>query len=135
MHDGKPAFVLYNKCGEPPFVSYLVYVAKVLGKENVDPTKGECYYRVGYCPAVLDGDFATAKTLLFPGYSSTPEYGLIRQSRLSREQKNSLMETTRMLDANEVMLEDNYQTVKWFHDNGLPQVVQMTRPVFVKGSP
>lgn len=131
LHGGQPAFILYADCGEPPFVSHAVYIQGVLGEENVDPAKGNCYYRVGYCPVALEGEFAKATTLLFPGYSGTPEYGLIRQSKVSREEKDRLIETARLLDANQVMLSDNYQTIKWFHDNGVPQVMQMSRQVFV----
>lgn len=131
LHGGQPAFVLYNDCGEPPFVSHAIYIKQVLGEENVDPAKGKCYYRVGYCPVAFEGEFAKATTLLFPGYSGTPEYGLIRQSKLSREEKQRLMETVRKLDANEVMLTDDHQVIKWFHGNGVAQVVQMTRQVFV----
>ena len=131
LHGGQPAFVLYADCGEPPFVSYAVYVKEILGEKNVDPEKGKCYYRVGYCPVAFEGDFAKATTMLFPGYSGTPEYGLVRQSKLSREKKDSLIETARLLNANEVMLTDNHQIIKWFHNNGVPQVVQMTRQVFV----
>ena len=131
LHGGQPAFILYAECGEPPFVSHAIYIQRVLGEENVDPAKGKSYYRVGYCPVAFEGAFAKATTLLFPGYTGTPEYGIIRQSKLSREEKDRLIETARLLDANQVMLSDNYQTIKWFHDNGVPQVVQMSRPVFV----
>lgn len=130
LHGGQPAFVLYATCGIPPFTSYRVYVENVLGETNVDPAKGKCYYRVGYCPVAIEGEFAKAKTLLFPGYTGTPEYGLIMRSGLTREEKDRLIEMTRMLDANQVLLEENYEAIKWFHNNGVPQVVQMTRQVF-----
>jgi hypothetical protein len=34
-------------------------------------------------------------------------------------------------DANEVVVNYNPSTIKWFHDNGVPQVIQMKRDVFV----
>lgn len=39
-------------------------------------------------------------------------YTGIRQSKLSREEKDRLIETARLLDANEVMLSDNHQIIK-----------------------
>ena len=66
------AFTLYDISGDPPCIEHL-YVEEVLGRENVDPAKGKCYYRLGYFPAVIEGDFIKAKTLLFPGFASTPE--------------------------------------------------------------
>lgn len=130
LHDGQHAAVLYNLCGDPPFVSHHVYVEQVLGKENVDPKKGTCYYRVGYLPVVLENGFAKAKTVLFPGYTGTPEHGAILQSRLSRQEKDRMIEAARKLDADEVLIKQNHELIKWFHNNGVPQAVQMTRRVF-----
>lgn len=131
LHGDQPAFILYGECGHPPFHSYSVYVEKILGKANVDPSKGNCYYRVGYCPVAFDGEFAKATTMLFPGYSGTPEHRLILTAKLSREERERLLAEAKSLDANEVMLNLSHRTIKWFHDNGVPQVVQMTRPVYV----
>ena len=79
LHDGQPAFALYDMCFNPDFVQYSTYVEGILGEENLVPGQGMPYYKVGYCPVVLENGFAKAKTFLYPGYAGTPEYGLIRR--------------------------------------------------------
>lgn len=128
LYGGQLGFTFYNWCGDPQFWNHS-YIADVLGEENVKPDGGRCYYRVGYCPAVIEGDFVKAKTLLFPGYSSTPEYGLIIRSSLDHASKTRLIETARIMDANYV-IENGLSVTKWFHDHGVPQVVQMKQTVF-----
>ena len=131
LHGGQPAFVLYDMCFNKEFVQYNTYVEKVLGEENVDSSLGKTYYKVGYCPVVFEGEFAKAKTFLYPGYTTTPEYGLILGSRLSHSDRNLLLQDTRSLDAEKVVVNDNPETIKWFHNNGVPQVLHIKQDVFV----
>jgi hypothetical protein len=84
-----------------------------------------------YCPVVFEDGFAKAKTFLYPGYTSTPEYGLLLRSKLSRAEREVLIESSTSLNADEVVLNENPETIKWFHDNGIPQVVQMKQTVFL----
>jgi hypothetical protein len=123
------AFTFYGLCNEPICAEYL-YVKEVLGEGNVDPSKGKCYYRVGYCPAVVEGDFIKAKTLLFPGFATTPEYRAILRSSFSREKKQAMIEKTRHLDADALFVSQDFSLIKCFHDHGIPQVVQLRQPVF-----
>lgn len=132
LYPDQPAFIFYDICDAPGFARYFTYVEEILGKDNVDPTKGKCYYRVGYCPVVFEGEFAKAKTFLYPGYSGTPEYGLVvRSSRLSSTDRNLLFQQATAQDATDVILNDNSEAIQWFHNNGIPQVVQMKQEVFV----
>lgn len=131
LYGDQPAFALYNMCGIKPFVQYETYVKSILGEENLDPTKGRPYYRVGYCPVVFEGEFAKAKTFLYPGYTATPEYGLILKTKLSRSERELLIENATTQDADEVVVNDNPQTIKWFHDHGIPQVVHLKQDVFI----
>ena len=132
LYGNQPAFTLYSTCGSRPFAVYSTYVMRIFGEENVDSSKGIPYYKVGYCPVVFEDGFAKAKTFLFPGYTATPEYGLLLQSKLSREEREVLIHRSTSLDANEVLVNDNPETIKWFHDHGIPQVVQMKRTVFAR---
>ncbi len=131
LRDGQPAFVLYDMCGNKPYVQYRTYIKGVFGEENLDPSKGSPYYKVGYCPVVFVDGYAKATTFLYPGYTSTPEYGLILSSKLSRSDRDNLIDRATSQDGEEVVLKDNPTTIKWFHENGIPQVVQMKQTVFV----
>jgi hypothetical protein len=130
LHGNQPAFALYDFCYDDSFASYQTYVKGVLGEENLDPSLGKAYYKVGYCPVAFEGNFAKAKTFLYPGYKGTPEYGLIRNADLSRSERNELFEATENLDGYQVLLNGKHDTIKWFHDNGVPQVVQFKHTVF-----
>ncbi len=128
--DGRQlAFTLYDICMQPICAEYS-YVREVLGEQNVDPAKGNCYYRLGYFPAVVEGEFIKAKTLLFPGFAATPEYAAILRSLLTRREKQEMVEKARHLDAATLYTSRDFSLIKWFHDNGVPQVVQMRQLVF-----
>jgi hypothetical protein len=129
LDGGQIGFTFYDMCGKAPFWQ-AHYVTDVLGQENVDPAKGECCYRVGYCPAIIEGGFIKAKTLLLPGFAKTPEYGAILRSSLNRREKQEMIEKAKHLDAGGLWKSNDFSVIKWFHDNGVPQVVQLQTPVF-----
>ena len=128
LYGGQLAFTFYDECTEG-FVQYR-YVPDVLGEENLDPMAGKPHYRVGYCPAVIEGKFIKAKTLLFPGYASTPEYDAIMRSGLPWDERRQLIEKAKDLTADTLYKSLDFSLIKWFHDHGVPQVVQMDRHVF-----
>jgi len=128
LFGGQLAFTFYDGC-KPGFVQYC-YVDKVVGGENLDPKAGKPYYRVGYCPAVIEGDFLKAKTFLFPGYANTPEYGRLVQSSLPWPEKRSLVERITGLDSQRLYESQDFGLIKWFQDHGVPQVVQLQQEVF-----
>ncbi len=131
----QPAFALYDWCDNPGFSHYETYTVGVLGKENIDPTGGRIYYRVGYCPVVFEGEFAKAKSFIQPGFRSTPEYGLLLNSSLPREQKEHLIAkvTDEGRSESDTLYWNDSEAAKWFHENGIPQVVQLKHDVFVNG--
>jgi hypothetical protein len=128
LHRGQLAFTFYDECKQG-FVAFR-YVEDVLGLENLDPKSGKPYHRVGYCPAVIDGDFIKGKTLLFPGYASTPEYNAILRSSLSYAEKRQMTEKAKRLDSETLYTSQDFRLIKWFHDNGVPQVVHLHGRVF-----
>ena len=95
-----------------------------------DHSKGEAYYRVGYCPVVLENGIAKATTFLYPGYTATPEYGLVLKSDLPPEEKARMRELAKQQDANCVILDNEIDAIKWFHENGVPQVIQTEQTIF-----
>lgn len=121
LYKNQLGFTFYDKCEAPPFWTCLY--SEVLGS-GVDLSSGKFYYRVGYCLADIDGDFIKAISFLYPGYRSTPEYGLLIRSRLpSREKTNLIQKAEHQQSFTDV---ENGQfdigLVKWFHDHGVPQV-------------
>jgi hypothetical protein len=99
------------------------YVEEVLGQ--YDPAKGKPYYRVGYCPVVLDGEFAVATSFLPPGFKKTPEYEAIGRAELSAAERQRLRDMVTH-DLALVRLKDcnDFSAVRCFHNNGVPQIVQ-----------
>ena len=130
LKNGQPAIALYNICGPEGSQEYDIYVKHVLGEDNLDHAAGKPYYRVGYCPVVFEGDFAKATTFLCPGYHATPERLAISRSRLSWHDRNAIIKTAASQSTDDVLLNNAPETIRWFHDNGVPQVVQFQHPVF-----
>jgi len=124
LADGSPAITFWDLCGSKGFWHYK-YVQEVLGEKNLILGKGKPYFRVGYCPIVFDGEFVIAKTLLFPGYSQTPEYEYIINSSLSKFDKELLQKKSTLQDAKSLFETGDFSTIQWLHTNTIPQVVQM----------
>jgi len=89
-----------------------------------------CYGRVGYCPVVIEDGFAKAKTLLVPGYKATPEYSLIHNSNLNYQEKQALYQKTEQLTLAQLFETRDFSVLKWFHENGVPQVIQTDEQLY-----
>ncbi|NQU21803.1 MAG: hypothetical protein HQ567_11020 [Candidatus Nealsonbacteria bacterium] len=126
LHDGQLAFTFFDQCAKGFFSEQ--YVHEVLG--GWDKDEGHYYYRVGYCPAEIVDDFVVAKTLLFPGYTNTPEFRTVLQSRLPDWRKQNLIVRVQGLDVSEIRETGDFSLIKGFHDDGVPQVIHSDRPFF-----
>ncbi len=106
------------------------YVTEVL--ENYDPQK-QYYYRVGYCPIGFSDDFVSAITLLAPGMRGTPEHRKMQESDLKFNQKKHFDTLINLMTKEKNYSEhSNYSAVKWFHQNGIPQVVELDEDPYGK---
>lgn len=133
----QPAFALYDMCGNKGYDQYNLYTVEIFGEANVRPGEGDMYYRLGYCPVVFENGFAKAKTFIRPGFRSTPEYGIALRSRMDAHEKQSFLNRISDDSGNEsekVNTHDNIDA-KWFHQNGVPQVYQWKRDVFIRPKP
>ena len=81
------------------------------------------YYRAGYCPAVIEGNFVKSKTMLFPGHHSTPEYGSLGRLPLPHEERERMRDEARKLNARRLWDTGDFSLVKRFHESGVPQVI------------
>jgi hypothetical protein len=117
------AITFYDDCSQDGFCNQN-YVKEVLGA-SFDPANGKPYYRVGYCPVVLDGEFALAKTFLPPGFTKTPEYTTLLQSNVRSDERRRLKSMAFDGATLQSMINENdFSAVRWFHANGVPQVVR-----------
>lgn len=134
LHGNQLAFTFFGPCGNENFACFATYVNEVLGEEVMDTTKGAAYYRVGYCPIVVEGDFAKATTFLYPGYTATPEYGALRKSKLPFSEKERLKTLARENNATKTIIDQDVEVIRWFHQNGVPQVIQTQEALYNFGS-
>lgn len=127
LHAGRQVgFTLFDISASGYFSGHIA--EQVLGR----PGKKNCYYRVGYCPVVVEGNFAKATTLLYPGYSGTPEYGLILRSGFGREERERLISTASGMSRDVLERTQDYSLMKWFHDNGVAQVIETDEDFFAR---
>lgn len=130
LRNGNPAITFWDTCVSKDFWHYRVYVEEILGKENLILGKGNPYFRVGYCPIAFDGEFVVATTLLFPGYSQTPEHEYIDNSNLPDADKESLRTKITKQDAKFLLETDDFSGIKWLHINAIPQVIQINGLIY-----
>ena len=134
LRDESHAFSFFDECphdSSPRVASWHLGRAKtILGIQEVDPTQGKLYYRVGYCPVVLDQGFAKAKTLLFPGFKQTPEYEALDNADMPRDRKRRLQRLATSSNMSHLWETNDISALKWFDDNDVRQVIQTTKPLF-----
>lgn len=124
LHPNRLGILLYASCGPSYTVQHKIYLEEILGQEKLNPNQGSLEYRLGYCPLKLQGQYAIAKTFLPPGYKTTPEYGVLMKSAPPGGIRPKLMKMTRNHVSDLERAEDWVPLIKWFHDNGFPQVRQ-----------
>jgi len=119
LHNGRDVgFTFYDKCAAGYFGGHIA--EQVLGRSM----KGKCYYRVGYCPLVVDGPFAKATTLLYPGYAGTPEYGLILRNGIPGKSRPQMVDAASRMTREELETTQDFALMKMFHDNGVLQIIE-----------
>jgi hypothetical protein len=130
LPDGQHAIRLLQACDAYVDGENDPYVTEVLGLAR-HPGKSTQLYRVlGYCPVAFVGPRAVAKTFLYPGYRNTPEDQLVRKAPLSREKRQDLLEIASDNRAVKVHRDRGIEAIKWYHDNGVPQVFELDRNIF-----
>jgi len=126
----QPAFVLFSKYGGPNDSRINREFLESLGSKDFDPLKGEWCRVLGYCPVVFESGFAVAKTFLIPGFTSTPEYDRLLNSHLPHNEKERFIRLAKDSVTEELDDSEKFEVFKWFHDNGVPQVMQVSQQVF-----
>lgn len=130
LPDGQHAVRLFEHCERYSDKSQDPYVSEVLGLENYPGNATHVYQLLGYCPVAFVGPRAVAKTFLFPGYNNTPEDHLVRTVPMPPEQRRKLLGLASDNRAEKVFSEQGLEAIKWYHSNGVPQVLTMEREIF-----
>lgn len=117
----QPAFTFYDGC-ENGFATESIrdYICP-----HCDASKRYAF-RLGYCPVgFVDDEFAHATTLLYPGMNGTPEHDLLVRSALPTSTINRFVDLLEEISYKKVAQSDEpLEVLKWFHDNGIPQIVE-----------
>jgi len=129
--DGQPALRLFMV--ETVSVSrdrYRKYLSKVAGLDDTGTFSVPPAYVLGYCPLALRKPFAIATSFLYPGYDGTPEDTLVRTADIPRSERRRLLDLAAGNNLVRVIDEGNHEAIRWYHQNGVPQVAFLDRRLF-----
>lgn len=130
LENGSQVIRLWDCCDHEGFDVYRRYVSGVFGERNLKLYAGRCHYILGYCPFKLENGFAKAKSFLYPGFRGTPERAILESGGELAAQYVKWLDESEDEDAERFFETERAVAVaKWLHENGAPQVVQMTRTV------
>ena len=122
---GQPAARIYQECDGINSLPKIIYRDLILGDENYQPEQGLAHYILGYCPLGFSAGKAVATTFLYPGYKGTPEDTLMRTADIPKQKRSELLDAARHNSASRVFSECDIELIRWYHENGVPQVVQL----------
>ena len=130
LNGGRDAgFSMWAVCGGESCFTHEAYAKACLGDAYAEGRN--YYYRIGYFPVAVDGEFACAKTCLTPGLVGTPEEELLRRSKISKTLEERLWAGVRNTETAKRLAETgDFSAIKWFHENGIPQVREFDQDVF-----
>jgi hypothetical protein len=99
------------------------FARRILEKDDVPNYSHAC--RMGYLPVRLWKGFACAATLLVPGMKGTPEQILLKNADIDETLKKRLIQSNQLkLSIRECIANDVIWVLKWYHDNGVSQVIR-----------
>jgi hypothetical protein len=130
LPDGQHAIRLFQDCDHAGPHDEDPYITRVLGMDRQPGKRTRLYRTLGYCPIAFVGPRAVAKTFLFPGFRNTPEDDLVRTTPMSADQRKILLDIASDNTARKVHQAEGLTAIKWYHDNGVPQVYEMSERVF-----
>ena len=117
----------YNDC-KNGFVSGS-FAREILAKEYI--RNNSHAYRIGYLPVGLWNGFACSATLLVPGMKGTPEQILLKNADIDEDLRVTLIQANQFkLSVRECVENDMVGVLKWYHDNGVPQVINTGKTLF-----
>lgn len=131
MVDGSPAIRLFMAVGlQCETARYDEYLRTITGAEDVCQLPPDPAYVLGYCHVDCKGQFAKATSMWYPGYGGTPEDTLVRTSRMSYSERSRLLDLAVGNKTVRVINEGRHEAIRWYHENGVPQVVSLRHRLF-----
>lgn len=132
LPNGQIGFSLWNSCRRVGH-EFWEKVKALAGATEEE--RDQAYYRVGYCPSVIDNDMLIAKTFLAPGFFNTPER-VVLQKKSKNPKKIAPVEMAADDGINVVRASEDpkaWGAIEWFHNNGIDQISRIKFEVFRPG--
>lgn len=132
LHGGaQPALAIFNTCEDEKIAELYN-----LGIRGVPPDNGkQLRYRLGYAPLSLCNGFAVAKTFLTPGMVGTPEYELLTRRAQGEMEATLSASVQRSISFKDVCTHRDFTAFRWFHENGIEQIVELDAGQSLLGVP
>lgn len=106
------------------------YVTNLAGEMPEDSLGDRRCFVIGYCPLEVIRLNAVGITLLFPGYRNTPEADLLNRTPLPHRLREHLRSAAEDNTLARLMNKETLDVMRWYHQNGVPQVKNLGRPLF-----
>lgn len=126
--DGELGMRLFAPCSDQTLVQ--TYVKDVAGLDPPEADISKLHFVVGYCPLMQVQQHMVAKTFLLPGYRNTPEAALFNSAQVAKRERDRMRALTDNLTFEQILRGDGIEPIKFFHQNGIPQVVELEHSVF-----
>jgi hypothetical protein len=127
LQNGQVGVKLWN---EVTTESEATYVSQLLNEHTFSADRRNVCYVVGYCPLEIIRFHAVAKTVLFPGYRNTPEAALLNAASLPQHLHENLKLAAENNTLARLLSEETVDVMRWYHQNGVPQVRELSQPLF-----
>jgi hypothetical protein len=124
LNDGQQGVRVLQQMDASQDVSrwYDVYVRQLLGRQEPPTEPQKVAVILGYLPVEVCGRYARAVTFLFPGFRNTPERKLVDRLPVNAPMRRRIEAISRQANFHSLFYRKTVEAIKWFHDNGVPQV-------------
>ena len=110
------------------FTYYADYARQIMGlsPDHRFEVRDKLFAVLGYLPLHIQGRYARAKTFLLPGFAKTPEFTLARQKARTLHEQALVAAMTDESRRTSELEGATVAAIKWYHENGLPQIFDRT---------
>lgn len=127
LPDGRQAFTFYQEARHDAWARN--YVLQILGEEAAR-SRQSFALRMGYCPIIIDGEFAVATDFMFPGHAGTPEHAVLAMADLADDCRQRLQASAAKISTAYLYATNDFSALRWFHEHGVSQVMPTDRALF-----
>jgi hypothetical protein len=118
------------------YTYYADYTRSILGlpETHIFTERDELFGVMGYLPLQVQGKYARAKTFLLPGFANSPEHALGRRKAGTPKERLLLQAMTDESSRSGELDGETIEAIKWYHDNGVPQIYRREQSPASDGS-